>query len=585
MKKITFILMALVAGFGAMQLNAASIEDEAAQLKASVARKSAAIHNTLPSGYQQLGDSKIYYNIADHYSVITGTNPTIDILGEINGQYYSSTYNDAGYLPAFSVNGGDAQYLDCVNGTTINGVRGVASIVQSGDVAARIIYTLTNNNNVAVTVDAGVYGDVMIGDNDDAPISKMAKDDGTVYGLKMKYSTQEGDPLLCALFGEGITGVEAADDYWFGSFAYNYYEYEIIGNYRTMTNWMVENGSYDSGMGWCWKNRTIAPGESIELSFLISVGEVDFEDPIIPDPDPEPGEDIFTYNVEAINFAGWNDLTLAHRAHAYGHYEHPYGQSGYLEYQVDDENTWHEMGELVSGEDYDLYFDMFFNNDRTTDHVLKVRFTLGLGNYTDLEGLEWVDVRSYEVIGIEDRVYNGEPQQFNATVNGVPETFIGETNPGNWNLVVAQGVYEENTIGVKNVEYTIYKGQADIEVIVPDDVEYDGEAHGATVIVNAGDGEVTVTYVNVATGDESTEAPTEVGVYVVIVEVADGEFYDGIEATSYGQFEIYAQITGVNEINVDQKGNNEWYTIDGRRVAAPAERGIYIHNGKKYIVK
>ena len=168
--------------------------------------------------------------------------------------------------------------------------------------------------------------------------------------------------------------------------------------------------------------------------------------------------------------------------------------------------------------------------------------------------------------------------------NGETSTYVGETNPGTYTYTI-EGVYEENTIGVQDVEYTISKGQARIEVILPEDVEYDGEAHGATVNVIACDGDVTVTYVNVSTGEESTEAPSAVGVYRVVVEVADGQYYNGIEATSYGQFEIYAQVTGIHEINVDQKGNNEWHTIDGRRVVAPTAPGLYIHNGKKHIVK
>ena len=277
-------------------------------------------------------------------------------------------------------------------------------------------------------------------------------------------------------------------------------------------------------------------------------------------------------------------MNIAHPAHICGYYEHPYGQNGYIEYRVDDTDQWTRVdGELISGEEYDLNFDMYFNPDEEGIHKLDLRFTDGLGNYTDLNGLTWTDVRSYDISGIEDRVYNGQPQQFSVTVNGETSTYVGETNPGTY-IYTIEGVYEENTIGVKNVEYTISKGQAQIEVIVPEDVEYDGEAHGATVNVIAGDGDVTVTYVNADAGEESTEAPSAVGVYIVVVEVADGEFYNGIESASYGQFEIYAQVTGIHEINVDQKGNNEWYTIDGRRVVAPTATGLYIHNGKKYIV-
>lgn len=292
----------------------------------------------------------------------------------------------------------------------------------------------------------------------------------------------------------------------------------------------------------------------------------------------------FNYNVEPENFDGWNDLNIAHPVHIWGYYEHPYGQNGYIEYQVDDATGWTRVDvTLTSGEEYDFSIDMYFDPEMTTTHTLNLRFTDGLGNYTDMNGLTWTDVRSYEVSGIEDRVYNGQPQQFSVTVNGETSTYVGETNPGTYTYTI-EGVYQENTIGVMDVEYTISKGQAQIEVIVPEDVEYDGEAHGATVNVIAGDGDVTVTYVNAATGEESNEAPSAVGVYIVVVEVADSEYYNGIDATNYGQFEIYDQVTGIHEINVDQKGNNEWYTIDGRRVVAPTAPGLYIHNGKKYIV-
>lgn len=292
----------------------------------------------------------------------------------------------------------------------------------------------------------------------------------------------------------------------------------------------------------------------------------------------------FNYNVEPVNFDGWNDLNIAHPVHIWGYYEHPYGQSSYIEYLVDEATGWTSVDvTLTSGEEFDFSIDIYFDPEMMTTHTLNLRLNDGLDNHTDMNGLTLTDVRSYEVSGIEDRVYNGQPQQFSVTVNGETSTYVGGTNPGTYTYTI-EGVYEENTIGVMDVEYTISKGQAQIEVIVPEDVAYDGEAHGATVNVIAGDGDVTVTYVNAATGEESNEAPSAIGVYVVVVEVADGEYYNGIEATSYGQFEIYDQVTGIHEINVDQKGNNEWYTIDGRRVVAPTAPGLYIHNGKKYIV-
>ncbi|MBQ9577712.1 MAG: hypothetical protein IJV11_12650 [Muribaculaceae bacterium] len=504
MKKLTFILLAMV--FGMVSIQASEETDQKAeQLKREAAPtlRTAAIYNELPDGYVSLGDgSKVYYSVGTHYSVITGTHETINILGEIDGKYYSSTYNDAGYLMAMQVNGGTASYIDCVNGSTSRGVAATARIEPQGEVAAKITISLTNENADAVTVNVGMYGDVWIGTNDYAPIYRMNNAEGETYGLRMKQTSAEDSPLFCALFGEGVTGVTPVDDFWFGRFASNYSAGEIVGAYTQSTDWMVEGGNYDSAIGFCWKNRPIQAGETVEFSFVVSVGDVDFEEPITPD---EPGQDIFTYDVVVEDIEAWNDLAVAHPAYIMGHYEHPYGQEGYIEYQVDGGEWIRIPTPLTSGEDYNLPFDIFFNQGITTIHTLNLRFTLGLGSYTDLEGLEWVDVRSYVV---EDAVpsfpYDGNPKIFVVTVNGMP-VVIGDNdeyvNPGTYTVVVAEGNYNENTIGIQTITFVI----------------------------------------------ENT--------------------------------------TAVEEISVSNEDNGAWYTVDGCRVAAPTQRGIYIHNGKKYIVK
>lgn len=492
MKKFTFVLIALLAG--AFVMNA---QEEKVPARSS-------IYSTLPSGFEQVGETSLYYDIDYRSAAGPGYQYGISLLGEIGGEYYSSTYEaygpGAGFIAALKVGDNSATYLNALNGTSSNGVNMTARVEPQGDVCARIIYTLTNTNNQAVTIDAGVWGDIMIGNNDYAPLSRLKNNSDVTYGIKMKYRNEEGAPLLCALFGEGITGVTPADDYWFGYYRTNYSANAIVGNYSAGSNYMVENGSYDSGLGFCWKNRVIEAGESIELSYLISVGEVDFEEPIVP------GEDVFTYNVEAIDFEGWNDLAVAHPAHIWGYYEHPYGQEGYIEYQVDDENTWHRIPTvLVSGEDYDLPFDMFFNQERTTDHVLNLRFTDGMDNYTDLEGLSWIDVRSYTVENaIPSFPYDGAPKTFEVIVNGEP-VLVGADEeyimPGTYTVVVAEGDYDENTIGI-----------------------------------------LTITF-------------------------------------------IIDEVVSVDEIAVANEDNSAWYTVDGKRVAAPTMPGFYIHNGKKYIVK
>lgn len=47
-------------------------------------------------------------------------------------------------------------------------------------------------------------------------------------------------------------------------------------------------------------------------------------------------------------------------------------------------------------------------------------------------------------------------------------------------------------------------------------------------------------------------------------------------------------VTGIKNIEVPtpQKYSNAWYTINGQRLnGEPTQRGIYIHNGQKFVVK
>ena len=514
MKKVTFLLIALIVGAFAM-----NAQPQKAPMRSS-------IYDNLPSGYVQAGESSIYYSIAQRSAAGPGTQWGISILGEIDGRYYSSTYGayssnpGAGFITAFQVvengNTHTAHYLNSGTTTEYDGVQLTPRVEGQGDVAARVIYSITNTNDYDVTVNVGAWADVYIGENDYAPIKQLYDPEGKCYALDLKERNTDDSPLLCVLFGKGVTGVTPIDEeegYWFGQYRNNYEANEIVGNYdNTVTNlfgfestdyyWMSEEGGYDSGMGMCWRNRPIGKGETIEISFLVSVGNIPFD---VPDDPDEPGQDVFTYEVEAENIPAWNDFSVAHPAHIWGYYEHPYGQEGFIEFMVDGtRGEWTRIETpLVSGQDYDLPFDMYFDPAITDLHTLKLRFTDGLGNYSDLNGLEWIDVRSYPVEGlIPTFPYDGNPKTFEVIVNG-QTIFLGGNdefiNPGTYNVVVAEGDYYENTIGELVITFTI----------------------------------------------ENT--------------------------------------TAVNEVSVANEDNGAWYTIDGRRVAAPVERGIYIHNGKKVV--
>lgn len=54
-----------------------------------------------------------------------------------------------------------------------------------------------------------------------------------------------------------------------------------------------------------------------------------------------------------------------------------------------------------------------------------------------------------------------------------------------------------------------------------------------------------------------------------------------------GKNKVNVVSTGIDNIVAEQRGNNApyYYTLSGQRIAKPTQRGIYIHNGKKVLVK
>ena len=52
----------------------------------------------------------------------------------------------------------------------------------------------------------------------------------------------------------------------------------------------------------------------------------------------------------------------------------------------------------------------------------------------------------------------------------------------------------------------------------------------------------------------------------------------------------YEEVTGINEVKevkeVNGVNDNSWYTLDGRKITLqPKQKGVYIQNGKKFVVK
>ena len=339
-------------------------------------------YSSLPDGYNRVGNTKLYYR--QH-------SEAIDMIGYYNGYYYSSTYSDYGYKLSVKVDNNSAIRVDCLNGTTANGVTVLPYVEQQGELS-RICYSVTNNNAEDVIVSLGTHADVMIGNNDSAPISRRIDSLGKTYGITM----QDGNGAqLCVLFGSGLTGVTSVDDFWFGYYYTNADSEQMVGNYVSGDNYMVENGYYDSGMGWCWKERSIQAGATMVFSYLIGVGEVNLE----------PNS---TFEATPEDKYSWNDLSQPHRLTLTGKYESPAGLDGIIDYAVEDSEEWQALtGTLKSGEEFTGSLVAMFDASKIT-HIIKFRTRDLVGNTTMLQPIEYKDVSYYALTGIAEKTYTGD---------------------------------------------------------------------------------------------------------------------------------------------------------------------------------
>ena len=412
-------------------------------------------YSYLPSGYSQVGSTQLY---SMQYA------NAIDMIGFYNGYYYSSTYNDYGYKLSVQVENNDAVRVDCLNGTTNNGVAVQPSVEQQGDLA-HICYTVTNTNANDVTISMGVHADVMIGNNDSAPISRRIDTFGQTYGLTM----MDGNGAqLCVLFGSGLAGVTAVSDFWFGKYNTNVEAYNMVGNYYSGAYWMVENGSYDSGMGWCWKDRTIAAGSTVVFSYLIGVGEVNLEPnssfEVTPD-DPD----------------GWNDLSRPHRLTLDGIYESPAGLDGVIDYAVEDSEEWTALTDtLASGDGFTASLIAMFDVTKAT-HVIKFRTRDLVGNTTTLQPIEYVDVSFHALTGIQEKTYTGDSLFQSNLICDLPEDhYVLTSYRNNINVGTAsfnmEGVFPY-TIGRKSYTFDILPQPLSSDIVLAEtEFVYNGEA-------------------------------------------------------------------------------------------------------------
>ena len=76
---------------------------------------------------------------------------------------------------------------------------------------------------------------------------------------------------------------------------------------------------------------------------------------------------------------------------------------------------------------------------------------------------------------------------------------------------------------------------------------------------------------------------------VDIGPIAEDTYYE-ISGTVNGKYivsNVTSTITGISNIQAEKgkTNDNNWYTVGGTRITQPTQKGIYIHNGKKIVVK
>ncbi|MCM1518816.1 MAG: hypothetical protein NC117_09265 [Pseudoflavonifractor sp.] len=431
---------------GALVLALAPPDSGTGRLKPKVSTR--AVTSSAPSGYEQVGNTELFFNSAN-----------FDFYGRIGNSYYGSTYGNNGYWLSIKVNSNSAQMINSNQSTTTDGVTCTPRVEQQGEFG-RVVYSVYNGNETDAVVSLGTYADVMIGSNDYAPISRRVDMIGATYGVSMK---DNGAAQLCVLFGSGLAGVNGVDDFWFGYYSQNRSPSEMVGNYTQGGNFMVENGGYDSGMGWCWKNRTVPAGETVEFSYLIGVGDVNLE--------PTSS---FTTTLE--NIDPWNDLTQVQTITINGEYESPAGQNGRIEYSVEDSEEWSPLtDELTSGSEFSTTLSVKFTPYKS-NHVIRFRTVDIVGNTTMLNPIVYKDVYYYTLSGVKSLPYNfGEPVYQTDVECALPAEQYKLTNYSNNTGVGTasfkmEGVFPY-TNGFKEYTFNITPRELEGEIIV-DEGEY-----------------------------------------------------------------------------------------------------------------
>lgn len=208
---------------------------------------------------------------------------SFNIKGLDNGYEIQTTYADAGYRTAISVNGGTKMSV-FYRGEPIsvsNSLTAETSLdIVYGGRYVKVTYEVTNNGSTTQKFRIGSSADVMIDNNDRANVVGVKNSMGDGYtGLSMNGSPKNNYKFSLV--------APDCDTLWYG-----YYSKAYINIFNDLHD---KDSAYskDSGMAWSWSD-SVAPGQTWSRFVLIGAGDL----PPAPDaprldelPDLKAGEE------------------------------------------------------------------------------------------------------------------------------------------------------------------------------------------------------------------------------------------------------------------------------------------------------
>lgn len=197
---------------------------------------------------------------------------SFNIMGLDGSKDYQTTFRNAGYRTAASVDGGRLQ--DNAGSLLAPGLKLNVQLANEGENFIKVTYTLSNTGAKAHTVKLGSHADVMIDRNDRAPI----------------YATETGGNRL-SMSGASVNNyafkliADSCSTIWYG-----FYRNRAENCFTNMTNRGPDNiYRGDSGLAYAW-NISISPGGTWTSYVLIGTGNLDQMNnitiPTIPQPKP-----------------------------------------------------------------------------------------------------------------------------------------------------------------------------------------------------------------------------------------------------------------------------------------------------------